>query len=135
MYWHRMGFRLVPANDNSMIWFLYHDDNKISERLKKPNFAVRNKFKFSDSEDANHHNFQSLVGFVWNNPMRSLDGADPSNDNSDTWPDHPDRDRGAMPPRTTADKTVCTPCAVTQSGPSPLRDSAHMDSYAHVFPI
>ena len=45
---------------------------------------------------------------VWNYPTRSLDGASSSDDNSDTGPDHPDRDLGATPPRTTAD----SPCAV-----------------------
>ena len=45
---------------------------------------------------------------VWNYPTRSRDGASSFDDNSDTGPDHPDRDRGATPPRTTAD----SPCAV-----------------------
>ena len=44
----------------------------------------------------------------WNHPTRSRDGASSSDDNSHTGPDHPDRDRGATPPRTTADR----PCAV-----------------------
>ena len=40
----------------------------------------------------------------WNYPTRSRDGANSPDNNSDTGPDHvPDRDRGATPPRTTAD--------------------------------
>ena len=42
-----------------------------------------------------------------------------SDDNADTEPDHPDRDRGATPPRTTAD----SPCAV------------RAQSHSHVVPI
>ena len=48
---------------------------------------------------------------VWNNQTRSEDGASSSDDNLDTGQEHPDRDRGATPPR----------------------DSVHMDAYAHVF--
>ena len=75
---------------------------------------------------------------VWNYPTRSRDGASSSDDNSDTGPDRPDRDRRATPPRTTAD----SPCAVRAQSvrshavtSSPFCDSAHMDAYAHGFPI
>ena len=50
---------------------------------------------------------EDMIG-VWNYPTRSRDDASSSDDNSDTGPDQPDRDRGATPPRTTAD----SPCAV-----------------------
>ena len=56
---------------------------------------------------------------VWNFPTRSRDGTSSSDDNSDTGQDHPDRDRGATPPRTTAD----SPCAV------------RAQSRSHVVPI
>ena len=55
---------------------------------------------------------------VWNYPTRSRDGASSFDDNSDTGPDHPDRDRGATPPRkilTVRTQSVRSPCAVTQS--------------------
>ena len=68
--------------------------------------------------------FAECVAPVWNYPTRSRDGASSSDDN----PDYPDRDRGATPPRTTAD----SPC--TQSR-RPFCDSAHVDAYAHGFPI
>ena len=52
---------------------------------------------------------------VWNYPTRSRDGASSSDDNSDTGPDHADRDRGATPPRTSAGMSERSPCAVTQA--------------------
>ena len=68
------------------------------------------------------HYVVGLVLNVWNYSTRFRDGASSSDDNSDTGQDHPDRDRGATPPRTTAESvlTVCalyvrSPCAVTQS--------------------
>ena len=69
----------------------------------------------------------------WNYPTRSRDDANSSDDNLDTGPDHPDRDRGATPPRPGLLLTVRAQSvrshAVTSS---PFRDSAHMDAYAHV---
>ena len=70
--------------------------------------------------------------------MRSRDGASSSHDNSDTGPDHPDRDRGASPPRTTADSSCAVRAQSVRSHAvtsSPFCDSAHMDAYAHGFPI
>ena len=66
----------------------------------------------------------------WNNPTRSRDGASSSDDNSDTGPENPDRDRKDTPLRPAADTSVHSHgdhVVVT-----PFRDSAHVDSYAHV---
>ena len=79
--------------------------------------------------------WQDVFGIIRRDPETALVSSD---DNSDTWPDHPDLDRGATPPRTTAD----SPCAVRAQSvrshavtSSPYCDSAHMDAYAHGFPI